>query len=101
MSEYISKSEIPKDDAGNILNYDGTTDCAEYLQFFDAWCEGRRFGGVVSRNNYEQPRVPADSVGRIAAGTPNECDPGIVVIFHKSNAFFLITKCQQLQGIFY
>jgi hypothetical protein len=63
---------MPKDEQGNILNYDGTTDCTQFLQWFDAWCESRGFGGVVSRNNYKQPHPPLDAMGRMALGIPNK-----------------------------
>ncbi len=63
------------------LAYDGTTDLAEFYQWFDAFCEARGLGGVVSRVNYEQPVPPLDSIGRIAMGFPNERDPGNVASY--------------------
>ena len=95
MSDYGQKWEMAKDDQGNILAYDGTTDLAEFVQWFDQFCEARGLGGVVSRINYEQPVPPLDSIGRIAMGIPTERDPGNVATFHKANAHFL-TKCQQV-----
>lgn len=95
MSDYVPKWEMAKDDRGNILAYDGTTDLAEFYQCFDQFCEARGLGGVVSRHNYEQPVPPMDSIARIAMGMPNERDPGNVATFNKSNAHFL-TKCQQV-----
>ena len=41
MADIGSKWEMPKDDQGHILNYDGTTDCTQFLQWFDSWCESR------------------------------------------------------------
>ena len=81
MSDYALKWEMAKDDHGKILAYDGTTDLAEFYQWFDAFCEARGFGGVVSRVNYEQPVPPLDSIGRIAMGFPNERDPGNVASY--------------------
>ena len=95
MTEYMQKLESAKDDKGKVLAYDGTTDCAEFLHQFDAFCESRGFGGVVSRNNYEQPRVPVDVYGRIASGVANERDAGTVATYEKANAHF-ISKCQQV-----
>jgi len=31
MSDYVQKWEMAKDDQGNILAYDGTTDLAEFV----------------------------------------------------------------------
>ena len=95
MADIGSKWEMPKDDQGHILNYDGTTDCTQFLQWFDSWCESRGFGGVISRNNYEQPHPPLDAMGRIALGHPNERDQGNVASYNKANAYFL-SKCQQV-----
>jgi hypothetical protein len=53
MSDHALKWEMAKDDHGKILAYDGTTDLAEFYQWFDAFCEARGLGGVVSRVNNE------------------------------------------------
>ena len=60
MTDYVSKWEMAKDDQGNILAYDGTTDLAEFYQWFYQFCEARGLGIVVSRANYEQPAPTKD-----------------------------------------
>lgn len=89
---------IALDYKGIPLKYDGTTDCTEFFEMFDAYCEKHRLGGVVSRDNFDEPLRPDDSIMRIANGIPNDRDHGYVTNFNRYNSDFT-SKCQEVLAL--
>ena len=52
-----SKEEIPRDEEGRILHFDGTGNCSLFHERFDSYMTGKGYAGNIAVDNYEVPYV--------------------------------------------
>ena len=72
-----------------LINFDGTGDCALFHKQFDACMREKGYGGVVSNNDYEVPLRPDDAFARVEIGVYNRSDGGDIAMYNKNNGQFL------------
>ena len=72
-----------------LINIDGTGDCALFHKQFDACMREKGYGGVVSNNDYEVPLRPDDAFARVEIGVYNRSDGGDIAMYNKNNGQFL------------
>ena len=83
------------DSNGRIIILDGTGDCAEFWRQFDRSCQRKGLGGIIRRENFDEPVKPDDAFARVINNVPNERDHGNIEAYNKTNASYL-TKCEQV-----
>ena len=92
MSGKDSTFAIPQDSHGKILEYDGTTDCVQFLKDFDAFCQLHGLGSIVSRDNFAEPERPERAFYRVLHKTDHSKDREAITKYNHELSKFL-DKC--------